>query len=136
MYLWWSFWLILVRLREWAMKKRLTSVGRVLFWTAAVAASLLAWLPLGNPAWCATGSLMPADKLNHAFAFVTLYVLLWWAYRLAACRAALLLCGFGLVLETFQILLPYRTFSPLDVVANLVGIGVGMAAIKVLGVRC
>ena len=95
---------------------------RVLFFIALAAVEYLATtsrhIPIVESLW---------DKFNHFFAFCVLYVLLslgfiglkWW-------QKMGLLVLFGMQIELVQSFLPARFFSMLDVVADFVGIVIGM----------
>jgi VanZ family protein len=73
------------------------------------------------------------DKANHFIAFFTLYVTLSLGYpKLEVVKKVALLLAFGLQIEIVQYFLPNREFSLLDVVADGVGIVLGIVAIKVL----
>lgn len=68
------------------------------------------------------------DKLNHAFAFMVLYVLISFSFKkLGTAYRVLLLFAFGLQIEIVQSFLPPREFSSFDAVADMVGIVIGMA---------
>ena len=67
------------------------------------------------------------DKANHFIAFMTLYVLLSLAYRnLSVVTKIILLLAFGMQIEIVQSFIPGRDFSGLDVVADSVGITIGI----------
>ncbi len=82
----------------------------------------MAWLPVDNPA------LTPnhADKVNHLGAFTALTLALSLAYGLPLRTVALLMFGYGLLIEMVQIPLPYRHGSSTDVAANAIGILLGL----------
>ena len=67
------------------------------------------------------------DKINHliAFAELTIVTRLAWP-RLGFYWYVPALLGFGFVLEAVQATLPYRDFSLADVLADALGIAVGM----------
>jgi VanZ family protein len=73
------------------------------------------------------------DKLEHAVAYLCLT--LWFTglvLRSRYGRVALALALFGLVIEFLQEFMPFgRQGDPLDMAANLVGIGVGLAIASV-----
>lgn len=98
----------------------------------------LLWLLLG---WAlvvgvAGGSLLPgavilglpiSDKLAHAGSYALLMV--WFAGLYARKRyvmLALTLIALGIVLELAQARLHYRSFDPMDLVANVIGILLGL----------
>ena len=67
------------------------------------------------------------DKLNHFFAFFTLYILLSLAFReWNILKKALLLLIFGMQIEVVQHFIEGRFFSLLDVFADSVGILLGV----------
>ena len=71
------------------------------------------------------------DKANHFIAFFTLYVLLNFAYRdLGLLPKIVLLVVFGLQIEIVQSFIDGRYFSLLDVVADSVGILLGVLACR------
>lgn len=73
------------------------------------------------------------DKQNHFVAFCTLYVLLSLAYMLLSTRAKsalLLLVGFQI--EITQYFIPSRSFSLMDVVADSVGIMIGIGIYRLI----
>lgn len=65
-----------------------------------------------------------ADKLRHAVAFCALW-LLGWRAGLRPGLLAVVLLGFGLLIEGLQSLTPDRKASLADVVADAVGLAVG-----------
>ena len=67
------------------------------------------------------------DKANHFTAFMTLYILLSLAYRhLSVLMKIVLLLAFGMQIEIVQSFIPGRDFSLFDVVADSVGIVIGI----------
>ncbi len=67
------------------------------------------------------------DKVNHIIAFIELTIVTRLAWpRLSAFWYAPALLGFGLALEAVQANLPYRDFSMADVLADALGIAIGM----------
>ncbi len=67
------------------------------------------------------------DKSNHFIAFFTLYVLLSLSYiGLSPLKKFIYLLVFGLQIEIAQELIGRSAFSPLDIVADTVGIVLGM----------
>ena len=73
------------------------------------------------------------DKSNHFIAFFTLYILLSLAYRdfTTLLKIALLL-AFGLQIEIVQHFIEGRFFSLMDVVADSIGILIGVGVWKTL----
>jgi len=71
------------------------------------------------------------DKANHFIAFFTLYILLTLAYKKLSLKAKVgLLILFGMQIEFVQSFIPARYFSLLDVVADSIGILIGVVAYK------
>ena len=94
---------------------------RALFWLSLILITCLALLPLQTPALTEHY----ADKINHVAAFSLLSVLLRGAYRIPLSKAAWLLLGYGLLIETVQFFIPNRMFSLLDIAADGLGIVLG-----------
>jgi len=70
------------------------------------------------------------DKLNHFSAFFVLYILLSLAYtHLSVIVKIGLLLGYGLQIEIVQSFIDGRYFSLLDVVADSIGIAIGVGVI-------
>lgn len=97
------------------------TVLRPLFWLGLLIITGLALMPVDNPSLTRDH----ADKINHVAAFVLLVPLLGLAYRISLPGIALLLLGYGLLIEIAQYALPYRMFSLLDFAADGVGVLVG-----------
>lgn len=71
------------------------------------------------------------DKANHFIAFITLYVTLSFGYpKLDVFKKILILLVFGIQIECVQYFLPNREFSLLDIVADGVGIFMGMIVVR------
>ncbi len=72
------------------------------------------------------------DKLNHFMAFFTLALGLrcFWSRRNGL--VFLLLLGYGMLIEIAQYFIPGRYASGLDVLADVAGIGLGLAAATML----
>ncbi len=69
------------------------------------------------------------DKANHFIAFFTLFILLTLAYSsLNTLAKFLLLLAFGMQIEIVQSFIDGREFSLLDVVADSIGIIIGIFA--------
>jgi VanZ family protein len=109
-------------------------VGRILFRTAAIlgaiAIAVLSLLPGRHAIAVPT-----PDVLSHlcAYLVLTLACCLGWTPRgmaLAIWAAALGI--YGSTLETLQLAVPGRSFEPVEVLMNLVGVGVGVLAWAVL----
>ena len=73
------------------------------------------------------------DKQNHFIAFFVLTLLLGLAYsQLTAIKKFGLLLLMGFQIETMQYFIPGRFFSLLDVVADSIGIVMGMVVLKLI----
>lgn len=73
------------------------------------------------------------DKQNHFVAFFTLYVLLSMAYKHLSIRAkSALLFLVGCQIEITQYFIPERSFSLMDIVADSVGIMIGIAIYRLI----
>jgi len=71
------------------------------------------------------------DKANHFVAFFTLYILLTLAYKKLSLKVKVgLLVLFGMQIELVQSFIPERYFSLLDVVADSIGILIGVVAFR------
>ena len=69
------------------------------------------------------------DKANHFIAFLTLYILLSLAYKKLSVKVKiLLLLAFGIQIEIVQAFIPGRDFSGFDVIADSVGITMGLVS--------
>ena len=75
------------------------------------------------------------DKQNHFMAFFVLTILLSFAYsQLTTLKKFGLLLLMGFQIETMQYFIPGRFFSLLDVVADSVGIVMGVVVLRMLDV--
>ncbi len=77
------------------------------------------------------------DKQNHFIAFLVLYVLLSIAYeRLTTLKKIGMLVFVGFQIEITQYFIPGRFFSLMDIVADSIGIAMGIALYRLFnGVR-
>lgn len=76
------------------------------------------------------------DKANHFSAFFVLYVLLSFAYReFGLVVKVVLLVAFGLQIEIVQSFIDGRYFSLLDVVADTIGVFIGVVSLKLIESR-
>lgn len=97
---------------------RLTGVLLLL----ALAYGVAMWQPVRN--WYAP----PWDKLAHAVVFALVYAGLAWALRWRPWRLALLAAAMGAAVEVHQLFLPGFNASLDDWLADLLGIGLAVAA--------
>jgi|SRR5690554_254199 len=96
-------------------------------WQAVLFVSVAAVLYLATTSSSYPVPASDNDKINHLIAFVELTIVTRLAWpRLSAWWYASVLLGFGLLLEVVQANLPYREFSLMDVVADGLGIAIGM----------
>jgi VanZ family protein len=73
------------------------------------------------------------DKQNHFIAFFTLYVLLSLAYTHLSTRLkVILLVVVGFQIEITQYFIPNRFFSLMDIVADCIGIVIGIGIYKLI----
>ena len=71
------------------------------------------------------------DKSNHFIAFLVLYILLSLAYeKLSILNKSFWLLAFAIQIEIVQYFIPGRYFSALDVVADSIGILLGIGLYK------
>src|SRR5690554_4485455 len=111
--------------RLWPTIRHILHMRRL--WQAVLLVSVVAILYLAT-----TSSSYPIpssdnDKVNHIIAFIELTIVTRLAWpRLSAFWYAPALLGFGLALEAVQANLPYRDFSMADVLADALGIAIGM----------
>lgn len=89
---------------------------------AAIAA--LSLLPLSGP----TLDVPNADKLHHALAYVCMT--LYFGQLTTVPRMFGLLLGYGIGIELLQAQMPPRQAELADLLANLVGIGIGVALLR------
>ena len=73
------------------------------------------------------------DKLNHFIAFSTLYLLYSLGYKGVSDKIKVsVLIAFGLQIEIVQSFIPNRYFSLLDIVADIIGIAIGLLFYKMI----
>ncbi len=107
----------------------LTNISKVTFFIALFTIEFLATttkdIPIVGSIW---------DKANHFIAFFTLYILLSMGFKSLTIRAkSVLLLSFGMQIEIVQSFIDGRYFSLLDVVADSIGIILGIIFYKILG---
>lgn len=98
------------------------------FWRICLAISVVAILFLATTSEAYPIPSAPSDKVNHLIAFLelTLLVRLSWP-RLPLGTVALSVLAFGMSIELIQAPLPYRDFSLWDLLADSVGMALGLA---------
>ncbi|MCR4942191.1 MAG: VanZ family protein [Campylobacter sp.] len=72
------------------------------------------------------------DKANHFIAFFVLYALFDLGFYAKIYTKFLALLAFGIQIELVQAFLPKRYFSTLDVLADTVGLVLGVIAMKII----
>ncbi len=68
------------------------------------------------------------DKINHLAAFATLSLVARFAFKLTPWQITFWLLGYGALIEGIQSFIPNRFASGLDLLADLIGIGLGLLA--------
>lgn len=104
------------------MTRLTTSHYRILFSICTLAVLVLSLLPPDAPE-PTTGW----DKTNHLLAFGTLAALGVRAWPARVWQLAWALIAYGAAIEALQSLTAYRTASWADLLADVLGIGIGMA---------
>ncbi len=111
----------------------MASAARTFRWLLAFAMAAILVLALLPPG---TVPEPAGDKVNHVLAFASLTLLCHGALSGRPRRVTVLMIGFGALIELLQALTPYRQFSVLDLVADAVGITLGLAiAALIVGAR-
>ena len=98
---------------------------------------VVSWLAFA-PATPETLSFAQLDKLKHLAAFAALAVVAhlgWLHARRAAWWTAMGLLLFGVFIEAVQSQIPTRTASAADVLADALGIALGLSLVRMLGWR-
>ena len=108
------------------LKFSVNSVFKVLFFVCFVAIEILSLIPTSpkivENTW---------DKLNHLVAFGTLFITLSLGFpKLKTKQAFIILLLYGIQIEIAQIFCENRYFSLLDIVADIVGIVLGIIIVK------
>ena len=102
---------------------------RALFFTALISVTILAVLPDYN-------ALPPivsvSDLLNHAAAFSVLSLLYSFAYSHTQKQITVTLISYGVMIEAVQAFLPTRYASIEDIIADSLGILVGLTLMKLI----
>ena len=95
---------------------------RTLFWTALVMSYVFAIVPQDIAPQLGTLS----DKSTHFIAFTVLTVLFRLAYKVAIFQTTVIFLGYAVFIELSQYCTPNRCAETLDVVADVIGIGIGL----------
>ena len=95
---------------------------RTLFWLALIGSYIFAVVPQDMAPQI--GSL--SDKSIHFIAFAVLTLLLKFAYSITWFQTFLLLFIYAVFIEFSQFFTPNRSVELLDVVADVIGIGIGL----------
>ena len=95
---------------------------RPLFWIALTGSYIAAVLP--QEIAPTLGPL--SDKWTHFLAFAVLTVLLRLAYRIGSWQTVALFALYGVFIEISQYFTPNRCAEVLDVVADLIGVAIGL----------
>ncbi len=97
-------------------------VFRILFWLALIGSYIFALVPQDIAP--KIGSL--SDKSIHFIAFAVLTLLLRFAYSVTLFQTFLLLLMYAVFIEFSQLFTPNRSAEILDIVADIIGIGIGL----------
>ena len=97
-------------------------VFRTLFWLALIGSYIFAVVPQDMAP--KVGSL--SDKSIHFIAFAVLTLLLRFAYSITWFQTFLLLFVYAVFIEFSQFFTPNRSAELLDIVADVIGVGIGL----------
>jgi len=99
------------------------------FYTLLIISACLAFANLGNSFESATLN----DKLLHILGFIFLAISAYISQNFANQRHIFIfLVCYGFIIEIIQFFLPYRNYSNFDLIANLIGIIVGLILVKIM----
>lgn len=73
-----------------------------------------------------------SDPFMHALTAALLTLAIVHGFRVSPLKAGLLAAGYGLCIELYQLLLPWRTFGLDDLVWHLVGVVLSLALLSAL----
>jgi VanZ family protein len=101
----------------------------LIFWGPLLFATYMAFTPISL---AITPSM--SDKKLHMMAFTYLSAALWWAYPRwgASYFAAATLVAYGIFIEVVQAFIPNRTASLADLLADGIGIGIGLGGVHLV----
>ena len=98
--------------------------------------TIVSVIPHGSDAQTVVVASIGLDKIVHfvGFGFMAVFALGAGGNRRnwKGISLLFLVLGFGVVIEVVQYYLPYRTFNPVDIFANLCGVGFGGLVYKVV----
>jgi len=97
------------------------------FWLFFIFCSYLSLTP-APPAIVQTFS----DKLLHTTGYLALYLSCSLAYPFATKRKILSLLGYSVLIEIMQHFIPHRGFSLLDILANALGLALGLILVRLV----
>ncbi len=96
---------------------------QIAFWVCfAMVAVLSLWPNQSKAAHAQFDYLTPSGFIVHATAFAVLTLLAWQAFSRPVWLLALIIAAVSVAFETLQLLVPSRSFNPLDLAANAAGI--------------
>jgi len=104
------------------MKFNKIKIAKILFWLTLFGSYALATLPIDHQPEITPFS----DKGNHFIAFATLTILILYGYRVSYIKASLLMLLYGIWIEITQLFIVNRYAEVMDVVADVVGIFMGI----------
>jgi VanZ family protein len=110
------------------MPFKMTALFKILFWVALIGSYVAAVVP--QEVAPHIGSL--SDKGIHFIAFAVLTLLFSFAYRTVWARTSLLLLAYAVFIEVSQLFTPNRSAELLDVVADVIGITIGLLSVFLL----
>jgi len=110
------------------MPFKMIALFKILFWVALIGSYVAAIVP--QEVAPHIGSL--SDKGIHFIAFAVLTLLFSFAYRTVWARTSLLLLAYAVFIEVSQLFTPNRSAELLDVVADVIGITIGLLSVFLL----
>lgn len=115
-------------LREWLLHLPVRG-WQAMFWLLWLCATAVMLLPAPE-----LPSVNMSDKLQHTITFAVLATLAWLGYRQhsSMLAIALSLVAYGVAIECTQSLIPSRSFSVLDMLANTAGVALAAAGCRIL----
>jgi VanZ family protein len=112
---------------------------KIIFWVGYAAMLAMAMMPLGGNLSKHKVGLLRMDYFLHALVYfaICIYFLIGWKKKILlfekkpVLKFIFVMVILASVTEVVQLAVPSRTFNPLDWVANLVGLGVGLIWLKI-----